>query len=412
MSDLTKYDNWLTTDSVAAIVVREPLIPVEGADGVIFPATYAAAEDKKVFPGGYNIDPPPGDKTTTVVEMDRSGSSKMTVEGQATEKNVCLVDSVGSQANRMEPIFAKPEYAGLVPQVVITAGEKSVNLLEAGHRAGDAIVRCTSLQKTLQEAFKAVLNGDALKMAKIAPTSLVFGVWDSRDTQAKLPRLVASTIRAFDVQRLTRSAQFNPSTDYIGLGLLEDTTDTKLKDAYAERGFIHVLPCVCHLERGSFPRGQLSLSSAGAIGAVLERSRDRRHHLGRAGISPDTGIPRPDVFGGCGVCVRPAGICGACARGNVSSRAGMDCLDRRRFGHSVLRDRRPLAHGALEPAPSASAFGHSGGGRSDHVSGFCPGVAGGEWHDSGRIPRCSHPNIDHLRGRARACLWRYPMAAD
>jgi len=75
-------------------------------------------------------------------------------------------------------------------------------------------------------------------MAKIAPTSLVFGVWDSRDTQAKLPRLVASTIRAFDVQRLTRSAQFNPSADYIGLGLLEDTIDKKLKDAYAERGFI------------------------------------------------------------------------------------------------------------------------------------------------------------------------------
>ncbi len=240
MSDLTKYDNWLTTDSVAAIVVREPLLPVEGADGVIFPATYAAAEDKKVFPGGYNIDPPPGDKTTTIVDIDKSGSRKMSVEGQAIEKNVCLVDSVGSQANRMEPIFAKPEYAGLVPQVVITAGEKSVNLLEAGHRAGDAIVRCTSLQKTLQEAFKAVLKGDALKMAKIAPTSLVFGVWDSRDTQAKLPRLVASTIRAFDVQRLTRSAQFNPSTDYIGQGLLEDTTDTKVKDAYAERGFIHV----------------------------------------------------------------------------------------------------------------------------------------------------------------------------
>jgi len=216
MSDINNYDNWLTGDTVAAIVLREPLVPVEGADGVIFPATFAAAEDKKVFPGGYNIDPPEG------------------------EKNVCLVDSVGSQANRIEPIFAKPEYAGLVPQVVITAGEKSVNLLEAGHRAGDAIVRCTPLQKTLQEAFKAVLKGDALKMAKIAPTSLVFGVWDSRDTQAKLPRLVASTIRALDVQRLTRSAQFNPSADYIGLGLLEDTTDKKLKDAYSERGFTHV----------------------------------------------------------------------------------------------------------------------------------------------------------------------------
>jgi len=216
MSDLNQHDSWLTNDSAAAIVIREPLVPVEGPDGVIFPATYAAAEDKSVFPGGYNIDPPTG------------------------EKNVCLVDSVGSQANRIEPLFAKPGYADLVPQVVITAGEKSVNLLDAGHRAGDAIVRCTPLQKTLQDAFKAVQIGDAMPLAKVAPTSLVFGVWDSRDTQAKLPRLVASAIRAFDVVRLTRSAQFNPSADYIGLGLLEDTTDRKLKDSYAERGFIHV----------------------------------------------------------------------------------------------------------------------------------------------------------------------------
>lgn len=216
MSEPNEYDNWLTGDAVAAIVIREPLVPVEGADGVIFPATFAAAEDKRVFPGGYNIDPPEGDR------------------------NVCLVDSVGSQANRIEPIFAKTEYAGLVPKVVVTAGEKSVNLLEAGHRAGDAIVRCTLLQKTLQDAFKSVLKGDAMKMAKVAPTSLIFGVWDSRDTQAKLPRLVASTIRAFNVQRLTRSAQFNPAADYIGLELLEDTTDKKLKDAYSERGFIHV----------------------------------------------------------------------------------------------------------------------------------------------------------------------------
>src|SRR5271168_3483140 len=134
MSDLAQFDPWLTTDNFAALVIREFLEPVEGPDGVLFPATYAAAEDKKVFPGGYNIDPPEG------------------------EKNVCLVDSVGSQANRIEPIFAKAEYAGLVPQVIINAGEKSVNLLEAGHRAGDAIVRCTPLQKALQGAFNSVLK--------------------------------------------------------------------------------------------------------------------------------------------------------------------------------------------------------------------------------------------------------------
>jgi CRISPR-associated protein Csb1 len=216
MRDLSQHDDWLTQDDFAAIVIREPLVPVEGPDGVLFPATYAAAEDKSVFPGGYNIDPPTG------------------------EKNVCLVDSVGSQANRIEPLFAKPDYAELVPQIIIQAGEKSVNLLEAGHRAGDAIVRCTPLQKKLQDAFKAILRGNALDMAKIAPTSLVFGAWDSRDTQAKVPRLVAATIRAFDVIRLTRSAQFNPATDYIGLGLLEDTADKKVKDDYAKRGFIHV----------------------------------------------------------------------------------------------------------------------------------------------------------------------------
>ena len=54
------------------------------------------------------------------------------------------------------------------------------------------------------------------------------------------PRLVASTIRAFDVKRLRRSAQFNPATDYITDKLLDETTDKAIQEAYAERGFIHV----------------------------------------------------------------------------------------------------------------------------------------------------------------------------
>src|ERR671924_565900 len=126
MSELIKFDKWLTEDDPpAALVIREPLVPVEGPDGVLFPATFAAGDN---FPGGYNID------------------------GPTDGKNVCLIDSVGSQANRIEPLFAKDKYAGLVPQVVVKAGEKTVNLLEAGHRAGDAIVRCSALQKDLQNA--------------------------------------------------------------------------------------------------------------------------------------------------------------------------------------------------------------------------------------------------------------------
>lgn len=213
MSDLRKFDAWMDDAGPAALVICEHLMPVEGHDGVLFPATFAAGDN---FPGGYNIDEFP----------DR--------------KNVCLVDSVGSQANRIEPLFAKAEYVGLVPQIVVKAGNKSINLLDAGHRAGDAIVRCSALQQDLQDAFRAVLKGDAEPLAKIAPTSLVFGAWDSRDTQAKLPRLITSTIRAFDVRKLTRSAQYVPATDYVEQGLLGEATDTRTKDAYAERGFVHV----------------------------------------------------------------------------------------------------------------------------------------------------------------------------
>src|SRR5262249_40733468 len=172
MSDSSQFDRYLTDDGPAALVIREYLMPVEGADGVLFPATFAAGDG---FPGGYNID------------------------GDPAGDNICLVDSVGSQAKRIEALFAEEKYKALVPQVVVKAGEKEVNLLEAGHRAGDAIVRCSELQQTLQDAFKSVLKGDAQPLAKIAPTSLVFGVWDSRDTQAKLPRLMASTIPAINV---------------------------------------------------------------------------------------------------------------------------------------------------------------------------------------------------------------------
>ena len=220
---LETYDTWLDADTgPAALVLREPLTPVEGHDGVLFPATFAAGDG---FAGGYNIDTFP-DGT-----------------------NVCLVDTVGSQANRIEPIFTQGEYAGLVPQVVVKAGDKRVNLLSAGHRAGDAIVRCSALKQSLQDAFKAALKGDCALSRKIAPTSLVFGVWDSRDTQAKLPRLIASTIRAYNVRELTRSAQYVPATDYVQEGLLEEPGD--LKDAEGKVKAKHpfcpmgLLPCPC-----------------------------------------------------------------------------------------------------------------------------------------------------------------------
>ncbi|MBA4192326.1 MAG: type I-U CRISPR-associated protein Cas7 [Planctomycetaceae bacterium] len=214
MSELTKFDDWFSDKGPAALVIREYLIPVEGGDGVFFPATYAAQQgadrDKEKFQGGYNLDIFP------------DGS------------NVCLIDSVGSQANRIEPLFAAGEYADLVPQIVVTFPAQGIrlNLLHANHRAADAIIRCSPFEKELRAAFQEVLRGNAEKLAQFAPTSLVFGVWDSRDTSAKVPRLLASTIRAFNVRGHTRSANFLTQMT-VDLAKLDILPGAESKDGFA-----------------------------------------------------------------------------------------------------------------------------------------------------------------------------------
>lgn len=199
-----------------ALHMRQSLIPVDGKDGIIFPPTYAKID--------YNID-------------TLSDGTK-----------VATIDSVGAQANRIEPIFKDPPYAKLVPQIDILDGnEKLTTIFDASHRLGDALIRCTNLQTEAHNAFEAFKDrNDASKIAKIAPTSLVFGTWDSRDTQAKLPRIVQSVIRAWNVEELSRSAQYNPTIDYVELNVVLKPKDKKEKDKLAEDGFVHVPAAETH----------------------------------------------------------------------------------------------------------------------------------------------------------------------
>jgi CRISPR-associated protein Csb1 len=262
MTDRAALDTYVEETGPAALVLRDDLVSVEGPNGVIFPSTYASGD---AFAGGYNID------------------------GDPNGDNICLIDSVGSQANRIEPIFGRAPYVELVPQVEVRAGDQLVNLLQAGHRAGDAIVRCSALQDELRDAFKALLKGDAVPIAKLAPTSLVFGVWDSRDTQAKSPRLIASTIRAHNVRKLTRSAQYVPAIDYQTADVLGEPTDKAAKDAYAERGFVHVPASASHggvIAKGGIRReATLSLAALRLLHAGTDAAKTRtlrRYILGLA----------------------------------------------------------------------------------------------------------------------------------
>lgn len=218
-------DRWATDPSgPVALYLRQILLPVEGSEGIVHPPTYADI--------GYNV--------------DRLADGTM----------VATIDSVGSQANRMEPVFkaphGSPQSEWLVPQIEIVIREEpcgecaacaprdgkpgrcekpvkvSRSLLDFAHRAADAAVQSTELGPRLRKAFDALSRtGDAAPLCALAPTSLVFGVWDSRGGSGeKRPRLVRSVIRAWQVQPLHAASQFNSVWK-----ALNETQKSELKQA-------------------------------------------------------------------------------------------------------------------------------------------------------------------------------------
>ncbi len=218
-----QIDDWAQQDDVVALHLEQRFVPVEGPGAVFFPPTFASDNE----------------------------NSPYCIDTLADGTKVVLVDSVGSQANRMEPIFLKDPFSDLIPQISIKYGDSHkgtdgvVSLLEVGHRLGDAVVRCTKLKDKTREAFQTLLrSGDAALLAKIGPTSLVFGVWDSRGTMAKVPRLLQATIRAWDVSELRRSAQYTPALDYAALDIFSEKEKEKAEGSasnpLARRGFVHV----------------------------------------------------------------------------------------------------------------------------------------------------------------------------
>ncbi len=271
---IVQYDGWLANDGPAAILLNRALLPAEGEKAWIFPPTFARAEsadDSDEGTGGaYQIDKLPGEDGT----------------------NVCVIDSIGSQANRIEPIFKEAPYSSLVPQITIRvkADDETVNLLDAGHRAADAVIRFSKdLGPKIWDAFSRYkTKRDCSLLAKLAPTSLVFGVWDSRATGVKIQRIVRSTIRAYNVTEAKRSATYQASCDYTGNGVIDTKYDkgSGKDNPLSQEGFKYSLATNTHggvLVNGGIK--QEAVVNLVALRTLTDDIKTKRYLLGLALVS-------------------------------------------------------------------------------------------------------------------------------
>jgi CRISPR-associated protein Csb1 len=240
--EVDSFDFLLVNTGPAAIVLKQWLKPV--GDRVIFPPTYA--NPKENDPPVYNIDHF-GETSSLGKRFERFKKTHAYMTSERVEEgkihSVCVVDSIPSQANRIEPAFARlvdddGKPVRLVPAVKVTAKiENEVLeldlLVDAGHRIADAMLRYTSIADDVSSAILARKRRDrpdSTPLAKLAPTSLIFGMWDSQATGVKIPRLINSIIRAYDVREYRRSSQFNPAMDFEAAGVTADKGDVRLSE--------------------------------------------------------------------------------------------------------------------------------------------------------------------------------------
>lgn len=183
----------------AAFRCRRRLQPAGGAGTKVFPPTYAGA--------------------TYAVELRR--------RPDAEQPMPCVViDSVQSQANRMEEALQQAVDEGRIPLPVVSVefpppseGEDTphfpvgrITSLQAPHRLADAILRDSEhetnggrvpfRQSELGRHIDAASMQNATPLYELGPTALVFGMWDSTGPRgglgAKFERAIVSEIVGID----------------------------------------------------------------------------------------------------------------------------------------------------------------------------------------------------------------------
>jgi CRISPR-associated protein Csb1 len=187
--NLEKLRDLVAGDTVA-IRGTATLEPAGGPGDKIFPPTHAI-DDKNKKPGA------------------KYAFETRRIDGR--EVQCVLIDSVQSQANRMEEALqalwvdkriALPvvsvDFSSIAPEVGI------VTSLTAPHRIADALLRDSLLDgqlfrlSAIGKSFTDASTKDATALFKVCPTGLVFGLWDSSGPKgglgAKFQRALVSEI--------------------------------------------------------------------------------------------------------------------------------------------------------------------------------------------------------------------------
>lgn len=201
MSALSLQDLRALTRSAAAIRALTRLQPAGGPGDKIFPPTFATNDNAE---------------TKYALEQRRIGGETV---------DCVLLDSVASQANRMEEALRDALEEGAVRfpvvQVDFTGHDDLADLgritsLDAPHRVADAILRDSTLDgqmfrtTRLGRSFTDARPDHATPMYQVCPHALIFGIWDSTGPKgglgAKFQRVLVSEVVAVNVARGVKSS--------------------------------------------------------------------------------------------------------------------------------------------------------------------------------------------------------------
>ncbi len=200
----------------------------------------------------------PGDKIfPPTYEGGKYATESRYVSGEEVE--CVLLDSVQSQANRMELVLLGEWESGEVPLPVISVDFTGADLpkpfrvtsLEAPHRIADALLRDSELdgvmfrQSSIGKRLDALDTHNATALFELCPTALVFGMWDSTGPRGglgvKFQRALVSEIVGFHAKQGKKtSSRIDPAQISSNAGPLylsqDDNWTLSPDEAVKERG--------------------------------------------------------------------------------------------------------------------------------------------------------------------------------